>query len=93
MDISLFILNVCKLHVLKPSRLWMPLQVLSKRMGYPMNFWSNFEPGTQSPKRVKRTGLKFDILWVIEELFPLVKCISDQRIFACQLIVTMRSMS
>lgn len=58
-----------------------------------MNFWSNFEPGTQSPKRVKRTGLKFDILWVIEELFPLVKCISDQRIFACQLIVTMRSMS
>ena len=47
----------------------------------------NFGWISQSPKRVERIGLKSDILWIIEELLPLVKFVSGQQIFACQLVV------
>jgi len=63
-------------------KVWDVVTAFVKKDGFnPMNLRRKLAPGTQIPERVKRIGLKFDILRVNRGTMPLVDPLLSKKYF------------
>jgi hypothetical protein len=62
-------------------KVWDVVTAFVKKDGFnPMNLRPKLAPGTQIPERIKRVGLKFDILWVNRGTVATSRPSSEQKI-------------